>query len=72
MDGSQYLSSVENQAQLEEILIAHDEQNMYDKAYISQYIDAEGVKKKGEEQTAGTAIYTMVETPQELLAGLAE
>uniref|UniRef100_A0A915JHJ6 Uncharacterized protein n=1 Tax=Romanomermis culicivorax TaxID=13658 RepID=A0A915JHJ6_ROMCU len=35
-------------------------------------MDAEGVKKKGEEQTARTAIHTMVKTPQELLAGLAE
>uniref|UniRef100_A0A915ISE7 Uncharacterized protein n=1 Tax=Romanomermis culicivorax TaxID=13658 RepID=A0A915ISE7_ROMCU len=67
MDASQYLSRVENQAQLEEILITQDEQNVYDKAYISQYMDAKGAKKE-EEQTAGTPVHTVVETPQELAA----
>uniref|UniRef100_A0A915JR53 Uncharacterized protein n=1 Tax=Romanomermis culicivorax TaxID=13658 RepID=A0A915JR53_ROMCU len=72
MDASQYLSSVENQAQLEEIWIAQDEQNMYDKAYISHYMDAQAAKKKEEEQTAGTPIHTAMETPQELAAQLVE
>uniref|UniRef100_A0A915KWD3 Uncharacterized protein n=1 Tax=Romanomermis culicivorax TaxID=13658 RepID=A0A915KWD3_ROMCU len=66
MDASQYLSSVENQAQSEEIPIAQDEQNMYGEAFISQYMDAESAKKKEEEQTAVTPIHTVVETPQEL------
>uniref|UniRef100_A0A915KNW8 Uncharacterized protein n=1 Tax=Romanomermis culicivorax TaxID=13658 RepID=A0A915KNW8_ROMCU len=72
MDASQYLSSTESQAQSEEIRIAQDEQNVYDQAYISQYMDAEGPKKKDEDQTAWTPIHTVVETPQELGARLAE
>uniref|UniRef100_A0A915IZ80 Uncharacterized protein n=1 Tax=Romanomermis culicivorax TaxID=13658 RepID=A0A915IZ80_ROMCU len=72
MDASQYLSRVESQAQSEEIPIAWDEQNVYDQAYISQYMDAKGVKNKEEYQTAGTPIHTVVETPQELMARLAE
>uniref|UniRef100_A0A915JMQ1 Uncharacterized protein n=1 Tax=Romanomermis culicivorax TaxID=13658 RepID=A0A915JMQ1_ROMCU len=35
-------------------------------------MDAEGVKKKEEDQTAGTPIHAVVETPQELAARLAE
>uniref|UniRef100_A0A915KGH0 Uncharacterized protein n=1 Tax=Romanomermis culicivorax TaxID=13658 RepID=A0A915KGH0_ROMCU len=35
-------------------------------------MDAEHAKKKEEEQTAGTPIHTVVETPQELAAPLAE
>uniref|UniRef100_A0A915IMH2 Uncharacterized protein n=1 Tax=Romanomermis culicivorax TaxID=13658 RepID=A0A915IMH2_ROMCU len=65
-------TSVESQAQLEEIPIAQDEQNLYDQAYISQYMDAQGAKKKDEEQAAGKPSHTMVETPQELAARLAE
>uniref|UniRef100_A0A915J799 Uncharacterized protein n=1 Tax=Romanomermis culicivorax TaxID=13658 RepID=A0A915J799_ROMCU len=72
MDASQYLSSVECQAQSDEILIAKDEQNVYDQVYIGQYMDAEGAKKKEEDQTAGTPIHTVVETPQELAAWRAE
>uniref|UniRef100_A0A915JQK9 Uncharacterized protein n=1 Tax=Romanomermis culicivorax TaxID=13658 RepID=A0A915JQK9_ROMCU len=72
MNASQYLSSKENQAQSEEIPIAQDEQNMFDQAYISQYMDVKGAKEKEEDQTAGTPIHTMVETPQELAARLAE
>uniref|UniRef100_A0A915IR59 Uncharacterized protein n=1 Tax=Romanomermis culicivorax TaxID=13658 RepID=A0A915IR59_ROMCU len=71
MDGSQYLSSIENQAQLEEIPIAQDEQNVYEEAYISQYMDAVGAKKE-EAQTTVAPIHTVVETPQELAAGLTE
>uniref|UniRef100_A0A915JNA3 Uncharacterized protein n=1 Tax=Romanomermis culicivorax TaxID=13658 RepID=A0A915JNA3_ROMCU len=59
MDVSQYLSSIESQAQWEEILIAQDEQNVYDQAYISQYMDVDGAKKKEEEQTAGTPSHTV-------------
>uniref|UniRef100_A0A915IFW0 Uncharacterized protein n=1 Tax=Romanomermis culicivorax TaxID=13658 RepID=A0A915IFW0_ROMCU len=72
MDASQYLSTVESQAHSEEIPIAQDEQNMYGQAYISQYMDAKGAKKKEQDQTAGTPIHTVVETPQELAAQLAE
>uniref|UniRef100_A0A915IB43 Uncharacterized protein n=1 Tax=Romanomermis culicivorax TaxID=13658 RepID=A0A915IB43_ROMCU len=35
-------------------------------------MDAKGAKKKEEDQTAGTPIHTVVETPQELAALLAE
>uniref|UniRef100_A0A915JM90 Uncharacterized protein n=1 Tax=Romanomermis culicivorax TaxID=13658 RepID=A0A915JM90_ROMCU len=72
MDASQYLSGVESQAQSEEIPIAQDEQNVYDQVYFSQNMDAEGTKKKEKDQTAGTSIHTVVETRQELAAGLAE
>uniref|UniRef100_A0A915I3X3 Uncharacterized protein n=1 Tax=Romanomermis culicivorax TaxID=13658 RepID=A0A915I3X3_ROMCU len=72
MHASQYLSSVESQAQSEEIWIAQDEQKVYEQAYISEYMDAEGVEKKEEEQTAGTHSHTVVETPQDLAALLAK
>uniref|UniRef100_A0A915L9V7 Uncharacterized protein n=1 Tax=Romanomermis culicivorax TaxID=13658 RepID=A0A915L9V7_ROMCU len=71
MDGRQYLSSVENQAQLEDILIAQNEQNVYDNACISEYMDAEGSKKKEDDHTAVAPIHTVVETPQELAHWLA-
>uniref|UniRef100_A0A915KVX5 Uncharacterized protein n=1 Tax=Romanomermis culicivorax TaxID=13658 RepID=A0A915KVX5_ROMCU len=66
------MANVESQAQLEEIPIAKDEQNVYEEAHISQYMDVESAKKEEEDQTAGTPIHTMVETPQELAAQLAE
>uniref|UniRef100_A0A915JTU4 Uncharacterized protein n=1 Tax=Romanomermis culicivorax TaxID=13658 RepID=A0A915JTU4_ROMCU len=66
MNASQYLSSVESQPQLEEISIAQDEQNVYEEAHISQYMDAESGKKENKDQTAGTPNHTVVETPQEL------
>uniref|UniRef100_A0A915K4U2 Uncharacterized protein n=1 Tax=Romanomermis culicivorax TaxID=13658 RepID=A0A915K4U2_ROMCU len=72
VDASQYLSSIESQAQSKEILIAQDEQNVYDQAYISQCMYAESVKKKEKDHTAGTPIHTVMETPQESAPRLAE
>uniref|UniRef100_A0A915HFD6 Uncharacterized protein n=1 Tax=Romanomermis culicivorax TaxID=13658 RepID=A0A915HFD6_ROMCU len=39
---------------------------------VTYTYDAEGLKKKEENQTAGTIIHTVVETPHELAAWLAE
>uniref|UniRef100_A0A915HMA8 Uncharacterized protein n=1 Tax=Romanomermis culicivorax TaxID=13658 RepID=A0A915HMA8_ROMCU len=50
---AEYLSSIESQAQSDELPIAWDEQNVYDQAYISQYMDAEEMDNKslsGEEE----------------------